>query len=215
MSVASKLAALQDLGDRLQHHIAARGIDPDQVARIVGVAVDDFALALTGHYDLSVSTVYAVLTYLDLEWWHLFGTDLCYPPRTHEVTLESDAWHAVDGGLQPFDIRRDTERYRAGDYLHLYEKLGNQHTGKILIKRVNYILYSVSVSGPPGYVIMALQDPDTPLHMGSLAPLSDVQRLELQTRMEACKLNPNERRSWEDLEATIRSRSRTTSRKED
>jgi hypothetical protein len=150
-------AILVDLGWRLQHCIAARDHNPDQVAERVGITSDDFALALSGHQDLPFSTVSLVLDVLDVEWWQLFGADMRHAPRVHDVTLDSDAWHAIQDGLQPFDLRRDVERYRVGDWLRLHEKLGRHRTGRVLTMEVTYIFYLASVGLPPGYVALALR----------------------------------------------------------
>jgi hypothetical protein len=108
--------ALVDLGLRLEHYIAAQGKNPDHVAEAIGIVPDDFALALTGHCDLPFSVINTALNVLTIEWWHLFGSDVIHRPRVHNLTLDSDAWHAVDAGLQSFDIRRDSEKNARGTF---------------------------------------------------------------------------------------------------
>lgn len=153
---SSRQAALHNLGWRLLHHCAARAVDQDALAHRVGLAPDDFALALTGTYALSVPIISAILDELDLTWEQLYGSEIRSRHTIHHLTLDSNVWHAIESGLQPFDIRRDVERYRAGDRLRLYEKVDTAWTGRVLTMEITYVLYLASIGLPPGYVALAL-----------------------------------------------------------
>jgi hypothetical protein len=165
--------ALFDLGLRLQHYIAARGLTVDRVAEAVGAVPDNFALALTGNHDLLFSTVSAVLDVLDLTWWQCFGSDIIHRPRVHHLTLESEIWHAIDAGLQSFDVRRDSELFCAGDFLCLHEKLNNKRTGRSLVVRVSYILHAGRSDGPQGYVVMEVHHHPGPIPTDDVSPSTD------------------------------------------
>lgn len=206
---ANRRAALRELGWRLQHHCAARDVKPDALAEQVGLQPDDFALALVGLYDLPFSTLSAILDLLDLEWEHLYGTEFPHRRAVHELTLDSDAWHAIESGTQPFDIRRDVERYRAGDWLHLYEKVDTAWTGRVLTMEITYLLYLASVGLPPGYVAMALRPVETSRLTTEASPLTEAQRAELRARLDAYARNPHDRRSWDDVEEMIAHRPST------
>lgn len=149
--------ALTDLGMRLQHYIAAQDKNPDLIAEAVGLAPDDFALAITGHLDLPFTVVHAVLGQLDVTWWHFFGSDMLHHPTLHDITLESETWHAMDAGMQAFVIRRDCEHFRTGDMLRLYEKVGYNATGRVLTMQVTCVDYAGRNGGPHGYVGLGLQ----------------------------------------------------------
>lgn len=191
--------ALRDLGWRLQHHWAARSVDRDALAERVGLHPDDFALALVGGMDLPFATLSAILDRLDLEWRQLYGVELSAPRTVHELSLESDAWHAVESGVQPFDIRRDVERYRVGDWLRLYEKIDTRRTGRIITMEVTYLLYLASVGLPAGYIAMALRPVDVSQLTAEAPPLTEVQYTELRARLAAYAANPHDRYTWDEM----------------
>lgn len=195
--------ALRELGWRLQHHCAARGVDPEALAVEVGLAHDDLALAFVGGVDLPHSTLATLLDRLDLTWQQLYNRDLLSPRAVHHLSLESDTWQAIASGVQLFDIRRDVERYRVGDWLRLYEKLDTHWTERIITMEVRYLLYLASVGLPPGYVAMALQPVDVSRLTAEAPPLTAAQHAELRARLDAYANNPQDRRTWEDLEEHI------------
>lgn len=177
-----RFAVLQDLGWRLEHHMAARALSPDAIAQAIDLDPEDFALALTGHHELPFSTICAVLNQLDLAWEELYGVDLLRLRRVHHLTLEQSAWHAMDAGIQLFDVRRDVERYRAGDWLCLWERLPTNMAGRILWMEVTYVLYLASVALVPGYVVMALRPLDAVEVSKEAPPLTVAQQDELRAR---------------------------------
>ena len=195
--------ALQELGWRLQHHCTARSYDSDTVAHEIGLSPDDFAMTLVGAQDLPFSTVCALFDQLDLTWGQLYQTEFPQQRIVHNLTLESDPWHAIESGVQPFEIRRDVERYRAGDWLRLYEKIDTTWTGRVLTMEVSYLLYLASVDLPPGYVAMALRPVGVSRLAAEAPPLTVAQQAELRARLDAYANTPDDRRSWADAETRM------------
>jgi hypothetical protein len=175
------------------------------VAQKIGLSSDDFALTLVGAQDLPFSTVCAVLDQLNLTWGQLYGTEFPHRRTVHHLTLESDPWHAIESGVQPFEIRRDVEHYCAGDWLRLHEKIGTVWTGRVLTMEVSYLLYLASVDLPPGYVAMALRPVDVSRLAAEAPPLTVAQQAELRARLDAYAQNPDDRRPWADTEVRMTS----------
>jgi hypothetical protein len=194
---------LRELGWRLRHHCAAQSVDPDALAEHIGTTPENFALTLGGSHKLPFSTVCAILDHLNLDWWQFYGTEFPHHRTVHEVPLDSDTWQAMASGVQPFDIRQDGDRYRAGDWLYVYERIDTTWTGRVLIMEVTYLLYLASLGLPAGYVAMALRPVEESQLSANTPPLTAAQQAELRIRLDAYANAPQDRRLWEEEEDSI------------
>lgn len=60
-------------------------------------------------------------------------------------------------GLKQFELRKDDRGFKVGDYILLKEWNGTEYTGRMMAKRITYILRDAEQYGlVPGYCILSL-----------------------------------------------------------
>lgn len=152
--------ALRELGWRLGHHRAARGMTREQLAARAGIGggAREVAVIERGRRsDLRYAAVLRLCGALDLSLADLFAAELAWSPRVHDVPTPAPTWAMIEGGVQPFLLLRNAANYRAGDRVALIETLRGRETGRVAVVELTYLLYGESVGLAPGCVVASIQ----------------------------------------------------------
>lgn len=93
------------------------------------------------------------------------------PVRHHRLKTWPEFFQAIVEGRKPFDYRLNDREFAVGDILHLEEWVpaptdvganpndGSYYTGRVLLKRVTYILdEKIGPTMKAGFVIMGIED---------------------------------------------------------
>jgi len=85
--------------------------------------------------------------------------------KIHELKTHPLPFGALQSGMKNFEIRKNDRDFRIGDELLLKEFIPKgyyepedpeEYTGKILHRRIDYILKTEEYGIQPGYVIMSI-----------------------------------------------------------
>lgn len=80
-------------------------------------------------------------------------------PTTHELKTWPAYFGDVLRGVKPFEVRRDDRDFQVGDILRLSEfNMHTGHTGRVLERRVTYLLPGGSFGIEEGYCVMGLSE---------------------------------------------------------
>jgi hypothetical protein len=88
-------------------------------------------------------------------------------PTWHHLKTWKPWWNEINVGRKTFELRKDDRDFRIGDYLVLKEYDQNvgligQFTGRVLVRRITYILDHKAIPGDWGllndYVILSFQN---------------------------------------------------------
>jgi transcriptional regulator with XRE-family HTH domain len=150
-------AAERELGGRLAHYRAAKGLTPAELANDVGVSPQVVARLESGESTTCYATVLRVCDALDIDLPDLLRAELPRARRTHDVDLPSDQWHLVDAGIQTFDLRRDTGPFIAGDRLRMHEYLNGADTGRVLDAKICHLAHGEQFGIAPGWVVLRIR----------------------------------------------------------
>lgn len=76
----------------------------------------------------------------------------------HELKTWPLYFASVEDGSKPFEARKNDRNFRVGDVLALneWEPDRQRYTGRVLLRRVTYILPGGAFGVEPGYVVMGL-----------------------------------------------------------
>lgn len=77
----------------------------------------------------------------------------------HELKTHSEYFRAIVSGDKNFEVRKDDRNYQWGDELLLKEfnPVTEKYSGRILHRRITYILRGGSFGIEPGYCVMNLE----------------------------------------------------------
>lgn len=76
----------------------------------------------------------------------------------HELKTWREYFIAVFSGIKNFELRKNDRDYKIGDELLLkeYDHIKEEYTGRILHRRIDYILHGGQFWLEKGYVILGL-----------------------------------------------------------
>jgi len=81
--------------------------------------------------------------------------------QAHELKTLAPYWDAVDRGEKTFEVRRDDRGFQKGDVLRLYRtddfNAIGWKTGRVIERRISYILTGGQFGIEPGFVVLALE----------------------------------------------------------
>ena len=75
----------------------------------------------------------------------------------HELKILPEYYEAIINGQKTFEIRFNDRDFRVGDTLLLEEWDGKKYTGRIVERKVSYLLDDSSGYVLDGYVVMSLR----------------------------------------------------------
>ena len=75
----------------------------------------------------------------------------------HELKILPEYYKAIINGQKTFEIRFNDRDFRVGDTLLLKEWDGKKYTGRIVERKVSYLLDDSSGYVLDGYVVMSLR----------------------------------------------------------
>lgn len=87
--------------------------------------------------------------------------------RQHDLKTWPEFFADLLAGRKPFELRKNDRDFQVGDdlYLHEYDPATNSYSGRVLVRRVDYILAHRPDAGcaatfglQPGHVIMGISD---------------------------------------------------------
>ena len=93
------------------------------------------------------------------------GSGTVAPERIHDLKTWPEYFEAMLAGIKPFELRLNDRGYRVGDVLRLreYAPGPGEYSGRVLVKRVTYMLSENAFGLRPGYCLMAIADAGNPL----------------------------------------------------
>jgi transcriptional regulator with XRE-family HTH domain len=148
---------MRELGWRLAHHRAAKGLTRHSLGKRAGLNPRAVAAVERGRADVRYATVLRLCDALGMPLSDLFGSQVAPAPRIHEMSMPARAWALVDDGVQPFLLLRDEANYRPGDRIALEETLHGVATGQTLVVEITYLAYGEEYHLAPGCVVAAIQ----------------------------------------------------------
>lgn len=74
----------------------------------------------------------------------------------HYLKIKPKYYRAVESGIKSFEIRFNDRDFKVGDVLHLQEYCGGEYTGRILVRKVCYMIDDTEYC-KDGFVVLGLK----------------------------------------------------------
>ena len=78
----------------------------------------------------------------------------------HELRTWPPYWEHIYDGIKTFEFRKDDRNFQVGDlvYLREWDPRREVYTGRLITKRIGYLVHGGKFGIPKGYCIFSLED---------------------------------------------------------